>query len=292
MLKFEEQNLQLPVIRFNFEDIKNAVVTTMQKYTGLVVTEDTLPDSKVMQKELAGFRVKIDSYRKEKKKELSKPIEEFENQCKELIALIEKAEKPIKEGIEIFDNLKREEKAAAAQAVIDEIIAKHGLTEKYARQLTVVDKYRNLTAKISDVREDIEQRAFILLGHQQKEQDMLEIIQDTIENANKTIKTPLHITEFQKLIDMGMPTKDILGEINRRAEKIRLAEQPKPEEPKEEPQSQPEPAKAPVSEGTETESLWYVELKIIATREEMASLGQYLKSNNYNYKKLGEGKVE
>ena len=69
---------------------------------------------KSTQRELAGVRNKIDTYRKDKKKIFSKPIADFENQCKELISLVEKAEQPIKDGIKVFDDLKREEKRKQA----------------------------------------------------------------------------------------------------------------------------------------------------------------------------------
>ena len=57
------------------------------------------------------MRIKIDTYRKDKKKELSKPIAVFEDQCKDLISLIEKAEQPIKDGIKVFDDEKKRREA-------------------------------------------------------------------------------------------------------------------------------------------------------------------------------------
>ena len=83
-----------------------------------------------MQKELASLRIKIDTYRKDKKKSLSAPIVFFEEQCKELIALVEKAETPIKDGIKVFDDKKKDGKRDKAVSIIAEVVSRMELGEK------------------------------------------------------------------------------------------------------------------------------------------------------------------
>lgn len=291
-MEFKIISEQLPAIAFNFEELKTALSGTMDKYKGIVVTEDTLQDCKTTQRELAGIRNRIDTYRKDKKKELSKPIAEFESKCKELIGLVEQAEQPIKNGIQLFDDKRREEKKQTAQLIINHTVLKFELNEKYASQLTMIDKYMNLTASAKEVTEDVETRALLLKEQQNQELEMLEIIKGTIENANKGINAKLSLKDFQMLINRGISTKDIIQEINARAERIRIAELPKEEEPtqpeptpvKQEELKQPEPAKE--------EKLYYVEIRIVGTRNDTARLGQYLRDNNYNYKVLGKGIVE
>ncbi|MCT8978282.1 DUF1351 domain-containing protein [Clostridium sp. CX1] len=290
-----ELNKQLPVIVMNFEEVKASLSQTIEKYKGIVVTEDGLQDCKATQKELAGMRVKIDNYRKEVKKEMSKPITEFEGKCKELIKLIEDAEQPIKNGITIFDNAKREEKKQVALDIISEIVKEHQLSEKYASQLSVLDKYMNLSTKPKDVKKDVEQRAFVLLQEQIKEQEMLEIIQDTIDNANKSINTPLKLEDFQSLLNINMPTSKIIQEINKRAELIREAEKPRTTEPtvintdcEIEPIQKEEPVAAA---SNQNETVYSIELRVIGIKDEIAKLGKYLKDNNYNYAKIKAGVV-
>jgi hypothetical protein len=274
--------------------MKRALSDTMQQYTGIIVTEDSLSACKVTQKELAGIRVKIDTYRKDKKRELSRPITEFEDQCKELIALVEKAEQPIKDGIAIFDNKKREEKRQAALNIIKEAIAARQLNEKYSDKLTVLDKYLNLTASLKSIKEDIEQRAFLLVEEQAREQQTLEVILTTIDNANKTIKTPIKLADVQYLINMNTSLTYIIDSINKLAEKIKAAEIPKaeikpevvaevkPEVPTQ--QITQEPIKRP-----QAEKLYFIELKVIGTKEQTAQLGQYMRDNNYSYTVLSKG---
>ena len=77
-MDIQVKEFQAPVIVINYETLKAELEKFLADYTGIVVTEDTLAGCKAAQKELASLRVKIDTYRKDKKKELEKPIKNFE----------------------------------------------------------------------------------------------------------------------------------------------------------------------------------------------------------------------
>lgn len=299
MLDFEVKQEIIPVIQVNFEEMKQALSNTMEQYKGIIVTEESLSACKAEQKHLASIRTKIDNYRKEKKKELSKPISDFESQCKELINLIEKAEQPIKEGISVFDNKKREEKRQKALEIIQVAIEAHQLKKKFADRLTVLDKYMNLTASTKSIKEDVEQRAFILINEQAKEEEVIQIIKTTIENENKNIKTPIKYEDFVNLVDSGYPIPKIIERINQMAEKIRLAENPIKEEPKKDIQKLEIQKNTSLQvqgnislEPEQKEQLYYVEFKIIGNKFQTAQLGKFLRDNNFNYEVLNKGAVE
>lgn len=299
-INFEILDRQLPVIAFDFEGLKKRLSEAVEEYSRLVVTEDQLSLCKAKQRELAGLRNTIDKYRKDVKNEMSKPIVEFEDKCKQLIKIVEEAEKELKEGIKVFDDKKREEKRKIAEQLRKAIIVQHELKPKYAEQLTILDKYMNLTSKASEVREDLEQRAFILLSEQNKEQEMLDIINDTIANANKTIKAQLSIEDFQRLIDRGLPSRDIIAEINLRAEQIREAENPKPAAEPEpvQPQQealevvQPSPEPAHITGPGENEPIYFVELRFVQNYEGIAKLSELLKANGFQYTVLRKGRID
>lgn len=81
---------------WNFLEIKANLTNYIEKYTSLVVTEINLHDMESAQKEVAGIRIKIDGFRKEVKRKLEEPYKQFETEIKELQALVEQAEKPLK----------------------------------------------------------------------------------------------------------------------------------------------------------------------------------------------------
>lgn len=290
-MKEIELNKQLPVITMNFDEVKTSLLETTEKYKNIVVTEDSLKDCKATQKELAGIRNKLDGYRKEVKKEMEKPIKEFDGQCKELIQLISDAEAPIKEGIKVFDDKKREEKRKFAELNIFEICQQLGLEKKYADQLTVLDKYLNLTVTKKAVVEDIGQRATALKQQQNMDIAKMEIVKSSIDNAvelaNKDLKTPLNAEDFYKYIECW-DTKRIIMEINDRADLVREAEKPKQVE-----ETVKEKVEMPIdisNKEAPKEPQLYIRIEVKDSLERMKVLSNYLKENGYNYNVLEQRK--
>ena len=300
-------NTQLPVIKTNFEEVKESLKRNLEKYENTIVTEDNLKDCKAMQKELAGLRNQVDNKRKEVKRVLEAPIKEHDKETKELIAIIEEVEKPIKEGIKVFDNKRREEKRKFADIKIFEICQKLNLEKKYADQLTVLDKYLNLSASAKSVVEDIEQRAEVLKQQQNMDKVRAEMVKANIESAletvNLTLKTPLEYKDFEKYLALGWDGPRIVREINERAAQIRQAEKAaeematkriEEEKQKEEVQIpmdlKPKAPEVP-KEVKEDEPRLYVELYVEHNLEEMKILSKYLKDKGYKYIVREQGMV-
>lgn len=279
-------NQQLPVIAFNFEELKQNLQHSMEHYKNLIVTEDSLGLCKSQQKELAGIRVKIDGYRKDVKKEMLKPIDEFEDKCKQLVKLVEDAEKPLKEAIQVYDDKKRGEKRKDAENIIAQMIEKHGLKGEFAAELVVLDPYCNLSSTYKGVYEDIEQRAFVALTKQRAYEDMLSVLQATIDNVNQGIHTKLSLDAFQPMIKAKFAAKDIIAEINKRAEKLRIAELPKEETPAT--SLAPPPVKQEISK---TEPIYFVEIRIEDSKGNIEALGNLLRNNGFKYNVLNKGRV-
>lgn len=302
-------NKQLPVITMNFEEVKASLVENMEKYKGIIVTEESLKDCKATQKDLAGLRNKLDSYRKDVKKEMEKPIKAFESECKELIGLIAEVEAPIKSGILEFDNKRREEKRKFADVKIFEICQKFNLEKKYADQLTVLDKYLNLSTSAKSVVEDIEQRAEALKQQQNMDKVKAEMIKANIESAletvNLTLKTPLEYKDFEKYLSIGWDGPRIISEINERAAQIRQAEKAAEEMATkriEEEKVSKEEVQIPMDlkpnapevpkEVKEDEPKFFVDTYVEGTFEQIQNLSKFLKDNGYKYEVHSKGKVK
>jgi hypothetical protein len=306
-LEFKVKKEVLPVIKINFEEMKSALQGTLTEYQGIVVTEQSLSSCKSKQKDLASLRVKIDNYRKDKKKDLSKPITEFENQCKELIGLIEQAEQPIKEGIKVFDDQKRDLKRNQAIELAKEVAAEYGLNEKYADRLEILDKYCNLTTKSNEVKEDLISKAMTLKVEQDRENELIDIIKDVIDSENERINHKMKFDDFKRYIDRGMTTKDVIGEIKLSASRIYEAEnppipEPMPEiipEPIPEPVKQPEPVmeptpepiKEPIFESIQEEPKYYAVYRIVGKHGQLLSVSKFLKDNGIDYAVVDDGEV-
>lgn len=299
-IEFKVEKEIVPVIQINFEELKGHLTNLLNDYKGLVVTEGNLQTCKAKQKELASTRIKIDNYRKEKKKELSKPITFFEAQCKDLISLIEKAENPIKDGIKIFDDQKRDSKRLQAIELAKEVAGEYGLNEKYADRLEILDKYCNLTAKSSEVREDLISKAMALKVEQDREFELIEIIKDTITSENEKINLKMKFEDFEKYINMGMSAREVIGEIKNRAERIYAAENPPEPEPMPEPIQEPvpemitgqilEPVRPIVPEEVER-PMYYGVYRIVGEHRELLNVSKFLKDNGIQYSIDDQGEL-
>ena len=301
---------QLPVLNANFEDVKASLTDTLNKYKGIIVTEEGLKDCKATQKELSSLRTKIDTYRKTIKKEVLVPVTEFESKCKELEALIVEVENPIKEGINVFDNQRREEKKIKALELITDAIDNHQLKEKYASQLNVLDKYITLGGSVKAVKEDIEIRAESLKIQQDSEERELEQLKESIDmyitTFNEDINLKLKSEDFYKYIKKGHNITSITSLIKEQHDKIKEAENPKtveipkeeikvagpqPIEPKQEVQIPIDMSRNSEPVQQQKEQLYFYDLKIIANYENCKKLIELLKSGGFDYKVNGSGKL-
>jgi vacuolar-type H+-ATPase subunit I/STV1 len=284
---------QAPIITINYETLSAELDNFLANYTGLVVTEETLAGCKAAQKELASLRVKIDTYRKDKKKELEEPIKTFEAQCKTLIAKVEQAEQPIKDGIKVYDDQKREEKRQTALQLAADVAAETGLNEKYAAKLDVLDKYTNLTATAKAVREDLETRAFALKVEQDREAERLEIITSVLNSENARLQTKLSIEFVRYEIERDVPTSIIIEKIKAQAALVYEAEN-KPVEPPKEAEPTPEPPKEekqPETPQAQPEKQYTATLKLVGKLEELRSVSAFLKANGISYEVLDQREV-
>lgn len=298
------------VVNVNFEEVKTSLTENLEKYKGIVVTDDNLKDCKDIQKGLSKLKKDIDSNRKDIKKQLEAPIKNFEGQCKELVALISEVDAPIKEGIAIFDEMKREEKREYARAMIKEALAEYPLDNKYSNSLTVLDKYTLVATSKKAIKEDVFSRAEELYKIQEDEkriyQENLIIIKETIDQANANILSKINADLYIKKLEDGMNPTYIIREINSTANNLRLAEERaakaaeekakreqeklEKEEGKEVPKEQAPQEKTTSIKDVKKDNTQLFEVKIAfeLTLDEAISLNRFLESRNIKFNTISK----
>lgn len=280
-------------IETNFAEVRENLKFSLEKYRGLLVSEETLKDCKATQKELAGLRNKVDSYRKETKSKLQEPIKKFESECKELIALIEEVEKPIKEGISSFDEKRRQEKVLSALDYLRAKMEENELNEKYRLRISIHDIKINLTNSMKSIKEEIDVKVSNLKALQEAELREKALAKNTItqyiEAVNKDINTKLTYSEFSKFVEDGWTVDKIMSLINGQVKKIKEAEKVKEVAPVESIEQEPVEsirAKEPVSK-----EKFFVELKIVGDKYQMGELKNFLETRNFEHKLLNQGRI-
>ena len=190
-----------PVLTANFPLVKTYLETLLEKYKGIVVTEDSLDSCKAIQKKLSKLSKDMDDRRKEIKKEFSKPITDFEAECKVLQGLIDDVNAPIKEGIKSFDDIRRDSKKEEIFKVIAKFATQYELTSKYSEMLVVDESFLNITTTMKDITSKIVEKAMNLKKMQDNEIQALESIRTQIKSVNEMLElvTPLTEDDFKYL---------------------------------------------------------------------------------------------
>ncbi|WP_024613629.1 DUF1351 domain-containing protein [Clostridium sp. Ade.TY] len=294
-------NKELPVITMNFDEVKGSLQETMKKYEGIIVTEEGLKDCKATQRDLASLRTKIDNYRKDIKREMEAPIKDFEGSCKELISLISDVEKPIKEGIKVFDDKRREEKKEKVLEIINVAIKDFELEKEFAYKLDLKDSYLKLTGSIKSIKEDVEMRAMMLKREQEDKKTrikMLEVaVKNEIDRVNETINTKLDYEKFKVYVLKDYPLEKILNEINKQYEIILNAENNTKQEIKKEKESIQVPLDFSSKKNEELkkevkEDKFFVDIHVEHNLNMIQALSKFLKENRYDYEVHNKGKVK
>lgn len=103
---------QVSLIEWNHEEIKQEVSEKVEYYKTLVYTEAQIKDAKADRATLNKFVSALEEKRKEIKKQCMEPYEQFEEQVKEIIAIVNEPIALIDNQIKEFDDKKKEEKLA------------------------------------------------------------------------------------------------------------------------------------------------------------------------------------
>lgn len=217
-------------IVWNNEEVKTQLSSKLESMKNLVVTEENLKESQSLQKDLASLRIQIDSQRKRIKKELQKPVDDFDSACKELLAIVAEVEHPLKRQIEVFEESDR---AARADRIKDKIAvkqAKWNLPEKYFLQVSVKDKWLNKTAKDKDIEAGLDEMFSALAAKAEGEKNDKEAIVKSCEVQSVGLYTAISPELFISQYELGIPLSAVIAKIGeeaarRKAEELRRAEE-------------------------------------------------------------------
>lgn len=264
---------------FNFDELKGQLSERLENYKGLVVTEDNEREVTKDKAELNKLVKAIDDYRKNQKKEMSAPITEFENKCKELTSLVTNVVTPIADQLKAFEDARKEEKRTEVQSQVEKIINDLGLNQTYSSQLDIIDKYLNKTQKLTDTINDLEKRGKILKQAQEQEElfekakrEKIDLIQKTIEDINKKYQLDFKISDFFYL--QMEEARNIQNLIESKAQEY-LENLKKKQVVVEE--------KAEVKEVIQEEKIYKFILGVTASLEQAKLLKEFLDKNNIQY---------
>ena len=102
-------------IGFNYEDLKNQLAESLERYNSLVVTEDAIGPAKKDRAALNKLKTAIEDKRKAVKAACLAPYASFEVKAKELAGMIDEPISAIDRQVKGFEEQKRQDKYAAIE---------------------------------------------------------------------------------------------------------------------------------------------------------------------------------
>ena len=140
--------MQTPEIKItNKEKLDALVDAVVRKYSGIVVTEDTLKECKKTLTELRKLSKELNAKRLEKQCQYETPVKEFKAQIDAYINQINDVISDIKQGTDKFEEKRKAEKQIAIQNLIDEMAGNYdvdpetvGFDKKWLNKSTTMKK--------------------------------------------------------------------------------------------------------------------------------------------------------
>ena len=148
--------MQTPEIKItNKEKLDALVDTVVKKYSGIVVTEDTLKECKKTLTELRKLSKELNAKRLEKQRQYETPVKEFKAQIDAYIKQIDDVISDIKQGTDEFEEKRKAEKQEAIQNLIAEMAGNYGVDPE---TIEIDKKWLNKSTTMKKITEDIANR--------------------------------------------------------------------------------------------------------------------------------------
>lgn len=185
----------------NFEDVKKNLQTITEKYKGLVVTDQNQKDMEKTLREVVSLRTSIQKFEVNGKRKLRKPVDQFAEACKELLKIVNEAERPLREQLDAYEARRQEGVTKVILHKYEEMALDAGIREEF-RSCEILSKWMNKTAKLKDIYEDISRLVSEQATAQKQHDDLKELRNSRrelallqIEKANRDYALATPITE-------------------------------------------------------------------------------------------------
>lgn len=276
----------------NFSELKKAVAEQVQKYHGVVYTEDQIAEAKKDLASLRAERKKIDDARKGVKAEFIKPYEEFEKQVKETLSIYDSAISEIDQQVKDAENARKRKKKAEIEAwwnahgveSIDGVTLDRVWDESYLNKTCTDKKWQDdLTAKKNKIEAELTTISFY---DAEMINFVLPLYKETL-NLNDSVGRYESFKASQKATEEARRQMAEM-QARRAQEQAERAEEKKVEE------ATVAQTEAPKQAEKASKKIYRMTFEVIgeeAPTKELCDLLRKLRGNNFNFKVI-ESKIE
>ena len=150
-LIISEKQFELPSEISNLEELRQTLIPKLGFYKNLVVTEESIKSAKSDRADLNRLKKMIDDERKKIKNRYLSPYQAIENECKQLITLIDEPVKAIDEQLKAFDEKALQEK----RKILEEYFSAENTLDFVKLEEVLPTKWKNKTEKIESLKDEI-----------------------------------------------------------------------------------------------------------------------------------------
>lgn len=224
---------------WNNTELAKYLEEKLEKYNGLVVTEDNLKEMKSVLKEIVSIRTKLTRFGADKKRELKIPYNTFTVELEQVLAVVSRVENPIANQIGEFEQQEMLKRKETVLKMVEDKAQSLGIREEYKNRVMPNPKWwENKTAKMSDVALSIEEMLKGVLEQQQNDDDLKRMQAEKVEmikmkidlfNQNYALDTPIQYEEIQHCVNnipFGELDSVIAAEFEKRLEIELKAKEP------------------------------------------------------------------
>ena len=151
-IKVKEFNM--PPIEWNYEELKAELSAQLEKYRKTVYTDESIKDAKADRAELNKLYKAINDKKISIKKDYTSELTVFENQVKDLLAIVDNAKTTCESAINDFEDRRKQQRIERCREIYDEVKGDLG---KYISFTTIFnDRWTLASTTEKEVRNDIE----------------------------------------------------------------------------------------------------------------------------------------
>jgi hypothetical protein len=248
-------------IIINYDEMKKQLALELNKYKGLVFSEEQITEAKKTRASLNKVAKAIDERRKEEKQAFMRGFEVFEAQTKELTKMVKDVSDEIDEQIKAFEENEKVEK----KVQIQELWLDLGYDKIELKQIWD-DKWFNKGCTLKQIEIEIKG----IIDEIEEDLSSIDFLCSDDEEKATTIKT-----KYLVYLDKGRAINEYQQEqlAKQKISKVEVVEETKKEE------AEPAP-------NLDKSEIYELTFKVYGNALELKTLSKFLKDNGYKYERL------
>lgn len=200
----------------DFDKLHQYVTEYASKYQNLAFTAEDVKDAKAVRSNLNKMSKAIDDRRKEIKREINKPLDDFEEKTKVLINIVNETVRPIDAGIKEIEAAEKAERQKMINGIIEEIASNYGIN---SNRIIFDAKWLNKTAT------EVTIRAAIVEQVEKLAEDDKRMANDIAFIEEYAVKRKIDSTGWIASYKRGSSVTDVISQIDAVEERKRAEEE-------------------------------------------------------------------